>query len=229
MRKIILFDIDKTVYDDYTIFPLAKSQLDAQLLDQTTVTQLDQDMTDYKAGKHTYEQFVATLLDHWADGLKGKSYQIVLDHTVSFFNGNLMHFYAYVASVFAKFSESHDIFFVTGEPQFIAEAIRMIYQAKGTISSIFEIDQSGIFTGKVNRYLSTKTQKREALSKTLEQYRLEQSVGFGDSEADIFMLELMANRFCISPNAALLAHAEAHGWNICAPDDVMNAVTVALS
>ena len=221
-KKIILFDIDKTVYDGYTIFPLAQSQFDAGLIDASVVKRLNQDMIDYKNGNFTYEAFVAILLDHWAEGLRGKKYQEVLAHATHFFATQSEHFYPYVADVLELLKKTHEAYFVSGEPQFIAEAVGKIYGTRGWLSSTFELDKNGLLTGKVTTHLATKSDKKHALAGLIRSNSFEDSYGFGDSDADIEMLSLVQTPICINPNPGLLSHATEHKWHVATPE---NAVT----
>lgn len=90
---------------------------------------------------------MAVLLDHWAVGLKGKLYTQVLAHTHQFCADHSDSFYAYPEKLIDQLRESHDSCFVTGEPQFVAEAAQNKYSATNYLSSILEVDKSGLFTG----------------------------------------------------------------------------------
>lgn len=83
-RKIALFDIDKTLFDGYIIFPLAQNQQQEGLLNKHSADSLNRDRELYKNAKTTYESFAEDVIVHWARGLKGQSYKKILQHTKLF-------------------------------------------------------------------------------------------------------------------------------------------------
>lgn len=112
---------------------------------------------------------------------------------------------------------------VTGEPQFVAATVKDLLGADDIISSVYEINND-IFTGKLSQSLATREDKDQAISQIVSNYYLEDSFAFGDSEADIDMLRLVKNPFCINPTPALKKVALELGWHITTPDEIESQV-----
>ncbi|NMC35855.1 HAD-IB family hydrolase [Candidatus Beckwithbacteria bacterium] len=218
MKQLMLFDIDQTIFDGYTIFPLTKAQFQDKFIDFKTMELFTQDLAEYKVGLYDYEKFVAVLLDHWAKGLAGQSYQAVFDHSFSFFKKHKKHFFSYFSKVVKNCSQTHDIFLVTGEPDFLAASIAKMFNVKGYLASQFELNQQGLFTGKVSQYLATKKDKKEALDGLFQKYSFKNSYAFGDSEADIQMLSLVEHPICVNPGADLEKIALKKAWSVIDPE-----------
>lgn len=55
------------------------------------------------------------------------------------------------------------------------------------------------------------------------------SYGFGDSDADIEMLDMVTHPFCINPNEKLKAHAEKNGWVVTTPNEIGDELKKTIS
>jgi len=80
---------------------------------------------------------------------------------------------------------------------------------------VLGVTKSGRFTGRA-RHLSVINDKAKVLRRVIEKQRLTlvESVGVGDSEADVSFLEMVEKPICFNPNAALLRVAKRRGWNV---------------
>ncbi|MFC1710461.1 HAD family hydrolase [Patescibacteria group bacterium] len=223
MKKIALFDIDKTIYNGYVISPLAEYQLKKGVINQSCLNELYGDLKLYKAGKVDYESTIASLLDHWAVGLEGQNYQYVLEETILFFKGVGNKFYDFLIPVMQMLKPTYDVYFITGEAKFVGEAATSLFSSKGFISSELELKDTK-FTGKVNKYLARRDEKLKAIQQLLKTYNKDDSFAFGDSEGDIQMLNSAKHAICINATEGLMQYAQEKDWHIVEPKDVINLV-----
>ena len=98
-RKIALFDIDGTIYEGSVIYPLAEYQLREKTINKNCLDELYKDLELYRAGKIDYETRIAELLIHWAKGLKGISYDTVLEQTRRFFESEGNRFFPFLLTI----------------------------------------------------------------------------------------------------------------------------------
>jgi len=223
MKKIAFFDIDKTIYNGYVIFPLAEYQLRKSIIDQSCFDALNNDLKLYKTGKVDYESTIAHLLDHWAVGLKGQNYQYILEETKNFFHDEGNKFYNFLEPLLQVLRPKYDIFFVTGETKFVGEATNLKFLSNGYISSKLELEDE-IFNGEVGHYLAKRDEKYQAILSLLKEYEVESSLAFGDSEGDIQMLSAVGNAICINATDGLSKYARKNNWHITTPDEVVDLV-----
>lgn len=218
-RSIALVDIDNTIYQGYIILDIIESQNRVGLLNSQGHDLMLKGAEKYKLKKLNYEDFAKQLLIDWAEGLKGVSYQQVREHATDFLAGSTK-FYPYSRKLRTIFSPTHDIYLVTGEPEFIAKPVRDVLRLDGILASTFEVDGRGTFTGKVSDYLAHRDEKKDKLLAIMRGYTGRGAFAFGDSDADIEMLKLVTHPICVSPKGVLLEHAEKHEWIICTPENV---------
>lgn len=80
---------------------------------------------------------------------------------------------------------------------------------------LYETGPQDLFTGKIleeHVIFNKSNVLRRAVEK--EQLPLADSIGVGDTESDIPMLEAVENPICFNPNAKLYAHAKRRGWKV---------------
>jgi len=222
-KKIALFDIDKTIYNGYIILSLAEYQLEKKIISINTFNNILEDANLYKKGLVDYETTIANLLIHWAQGLKDISYNEALRQTKYFLRNRGNRFFPFINPVIKLLKKTHDIYFVTGEPGFVAEAVTDLYRATDFFASNLEVE-NGIFTGKVNNFLSKREGKRKAIKEILKNYNIKGSIAFGDSEGDIEILDSVENAVCINPTEGLKKIAEEKGWIIVEPHKIEEIV-----
>ncbi|HEX6258306.1 MAG TPA: HAD-IB family phosphatase [Candidatus Saccharimonadales bacterium] len=228
MRKpIALFDIDNTIYDGFSYFALLQKHVDEKLIQPAVLDNALKSMQAYKIGQKDYETVIVELLDIYALGLQGASYQDVLRSTQEFY-ANSTKFFEFVRPVMAQFRSSHDLRLVTGEPQFVAEAVASVFDVGAYSSSEYELSQ-GVFTGKVARYLASRDEKLDAIKHFINGYETESSFAFGDSEGDIEMLRSVRYAICLNATEGLQKVAKKEGWQLPTLNEVEPLVAQLLA
>ena len=222
LHPVALFDIDNTIYDGLSLFPLIERQASEKLVPAATLTSVQAKLADYKSGALSYEAALVAVLDVYATALKGQKYDKVLASTKSFFassNG----LYPYVEPLMGALAETHDIILITGEPQMVCEAIGQAVKADAGYSTQFEV-VDGKFTGNITRYLATGAEKLGAVQHAIAGHTLRASLAFGDSEGDIEMMRIVEYAFCLNPTPALQQEAAENGWYLATPDTILDVV-----
>jgi HAD superfamily hydrolase (TIGR01490 family) len=223
LRSIAFFDIDNTMYDGFSYFALLEKQVDEGLIKQETLTAALTSMQKYKAKTQDYETTIVELLDIYAAGLKGVECAIILKSTKQFYEES-DKFFVYVAPTFKELKGSHYIALVTGEPQFVAEAVKELFGADSYYSTEYEVID-GTFTGRVESYLASRHEKHDAIKHLMHGHGAKNSFAFGDSEGDIEMLRAVEYPICLNVTDGLRAIATEKGWNMPDIDEVTKLVT----
>jgi phosphoserine phosphatase len=227
-RNIAFFDIDKTIYNGYMIFPMAEYFLEEHIINKDVVDCLYQDLHLYRSKQIDYETTVENFNIHFASGLKNYSPDSILSITTAFLkNREGKNFFDFTEPLLELLRKTHDIFFVTGEVQFVGKAVSDYFSVEGYISSEMEIIQD-LFTGNISRSLAKKEGKSAAIENLFNSYPQENSMAFGDSEGDIDMLKNAAYAFCINATEGLKEIAFSKGWRIVTPLTIVEAVKKVL-
>jgi len=223
LRPIAFFDIDNTMYDGFSYFELLEKQAGEGLLGQQVLVNAKKSMQKYKTRLQDYETTIIELLDIYAFGLKGVEYNTILESTKQFYEQS-DKFFAYVRPTIAVLRATYDIALVTGEPQFVAEAVGQLFGTKSHYSTEYNVTD-GAFTGTVTSYLASRHEKHDAIKHLMQGHGAKSSFAFGDSEGDIEMLRAVEYPICLNPTDGLRAVAEREGWCIPEIDTVTQLVT----
>lgn len=221
-QSIALFDIDNTIYRGFSYFDLLRQQVAEGLVDQQVTKDSLLHLQNYKSGITDYETTMIGILDIYAAGLRGKAYADVLASTEQFYQ-NSSDFFDYVAPVIQTLQETHDIAIVTGEPQFVAEAVGKLFGIRSYYSSTYGVE-NGVFTGGVRSYLAYRREKLDAVRHLMNGHAQAGSFAFGDSEGDIEMLDAVQHPICLNATPGLQAIAAQKGWIMLQPSEVPAAV-----
>lgn len=221
-RRVALFDIDRTLYNGFILFDLAQIQKQEGIISSKCYQYLNEIAEEHQSGQLPYETFARNLLTCWAQGLEGISYTTTLNQVRRLLSRRDC-FYPHTFSLIEQLRPTHDIYFVTGEPQFVGETVRDFFQATGFIASKFNLSDN-LFNGRVESYLAGRGEKQALILPLFERYPREGSFAFGDSEADIEMLSLVEFPICINPNDGLREYALEKGWDITEPQTVEKIV-----
>lgn len=211
-KPLALFDIDKTMFNGLSYFPLLDSQIGEGLVEPAVGEDARGAMEMYKGQSLSYESFVKRLLDIYASGLEGKTVEAVQTSTNNFFN-NSHDFFGYVRPTIELLSKTHEVVLVTGSSNFTAGAVANLFGVATHISTQLGSEQ-GMLNGDVKTYLATRHDKKEAIQHLTDTHPYAGSFGFGDSEGDIEMLRAVENAICIRPTTGLAELAAEKGWSI---------------
>lgn len=210
IKSIALFDIDNTMYEGFSYFELLEKQVDEGLIDKQVFDNAKASMQKYKSKLQDYETTIVELLDVYAAGLKAKSYDDVLISTKEFYRKS-KKFFSYTQPTIEELQNSHDIALVTGEPQFIAEAVAELFGLKSYYCTEYDV-KAGKFTGKVKSYLASRHEKHDAIKHLMQGHGSKNSFAFGDSEGDIEMLRAVEYPICLNCTDGLRDVAEKERW-----------------
>jgi phosphoserine phosphatase len=228
-KGIAFLDIDKTIYDGYLIFPLAAHFLAGGIVKRASVDLLYQDLSLYRSGQIDYETTIENFNTHFAGGLKGSSPDSVLRAAKTLLETTEgRNFFPFVGPLMELLKNRHDIYLVTGELQFVGQAVADRFSVAGYVSSEMEA-KDGVFTGDVGRSLARREGKSAAIEHLLKTYPRQNSMAFGDSEGDIDMLSKVEHAFCINATEGLAEVASIRRWNMVTPSSVLEAVRCAVT
>lgn len=219
-KPLALFDIDGTMIPGTTYFRVLDAQLTEGLVSEACVADAYTALRDYKQDVLSYEQLIKSLLDIYAEGIRGKT-AVEVGDSIDAILGNTTDFYQYVAPTIEALRGTHEIVIISGSPHFMADAVKHKFGVEQSYSSIYEV-VDGIITGNVAAYLATRQQKHRAVQHMITGHEFKGSLAFGDSEGDLEVLKSVEHPICIAPTTGLRHHAAKNNWTILDTDSVLN-------
>lgn len=218
-KSIAFFDIDGTIYSNHSFLEMIKEGTDNGLFSKSTWLAILEDLALYKSGHQDYSTTAEKLINIWVKDLKGLEYKTAYDLSVRFFENHREHFYPYFEQILPKLKETHQVYLVTTNTQFVAEAIVKLFELDGYISTVFEV-KNGKFTGEI---LSSLAEGKDIVETLINKDNFDRSIACGDSENDIMMLNKVKYPVCMNPDKELRNFAEINDWVITNPEEATEA------
>lgn len=223
-KAIAVFDIDKTIYDEHSFFGCAKYFVSKRIISQLVYNQAMTELVKYKAKTQTYQTTAKNILVVVSAAVAGKNYQEVKNMAREFFELERVKFYPYFEKILPKLKEKHEVWLVTNNAQFIAEAIQDIFELDGYISTIFEV-KDGLFTGKITQSLAD----GKNICKDLVKNYSGKTIGVGDSVNDIGIFETVKYPLCINPSEELIKIAQERSWSVVTDENIEDKLLSIIS
>ncbi len=195
--KYALWDWDKTISVDYTVFPWIEYLCQKRKFDSSVKNQVDQKTNDYQKGAITHDQYAEQVGELYALGLKGVKASEINQLAEDYINSGRLKLYANIEKVFQLLHKKKiRVFIASGAPY---EIVRC-YQKQFHIETIYALRAEivgGVFTGKVEtNYGFNKKNLIERI--TQENDKTLPYMAFGDSESDYPMLNASLYPFYVS-------------------------------
>ena len=219
MKKLALFDIDGTILPKgYGIFFVAEHLAKENLINSEAPVRMAQTRTDYRNKKMEYEDYSKQVQIEFAKGVKGFSKAKVEKRSKEIILKLEEVFYEFAKNLIPELNKTYDVYFITANIDFYADAFQSYYNAKGYKATSLEVDKDGLYAGNFAFSLSHAEHKHEVIKDLLKDYPHEGSFAFGDADADRFMLDLVDHPICIDPTDNLAREAIEKNWVITDPE-----------
>jgi phosphoserine phosphatase len=221
MKKLALFDIDGVIHGGHLIFDIVQDSEKKGIIPFGVWKKILFEIEEYKSGRKNYKEAADSMLEAYAKSLYGLSYRDVFDHSYKYISNSKKKMFEYFLKILTELIKKYDIYFVTTNFQFIAEAYAKYVGIKNYISSIAEV-KKGKFTGKVELSLGG---NKGIVSELIKKYGKNGSVAFGDSENDADMLKEVEHPFVFEPNEKLEKICVGNGWRMVDRDSAYKVLT----
>ncbi|KNF08230.1 HAD-superfamily subfamily IB hydrolase [Gottschalkia purinilytica] len=200
------FDIDGTIYRNSLMIEHFKKLIKYEVIDPAIWhNQVKHTYLEWERRYADFEVYLEELAEIYVEQLKGvnKSYIEFIANQVISLNGDKVYKYSRDRIKYHK-EKGHNIFFISGSPDFLVSRMAEKYEVTEYRASIYEVDENNNFTGKLKPMWQSE-RKHLAINELLEKYNvdLENSFAYGDTTGDYSMLKLVGNPIVINPNKEL--------------------------
>ncbi|MBP9759384.1 haloacid dehalogenase-like hydrolase [Candidatus Dojkabacteria bacterium] len=220
MKKLALFDIDGVIYEGHSIFDLVQGWEKDGLIEAGLWDHFLNLLGRYKKGDLTYKEAADNMLLEYSKKLAGKKYEDLVKATYNFISNNMSNLFPYFEKLTPILKETHDIYFVTTNFDFTAEAFSKYFEVNGFLSSKVK-QNNGIVNEGVELSLGG---NKSIVVDLINKYGFEGSIAVGDSENDADMLEKVEHPFVIEPDEKLKIIAIEKNWIIVDRNNISDTI-----
>jgi HAD superfamily hydrolase (TIGR01490 family) len=167
----------------------------------------------HRAGEESFREYEEELVSAYRSALTTLRVEDFQKAAQDTFDEHKDQVYRYTRDLIRELKSKGFLLFAISASQ--AEIVEMVgrYYGFDDFAGTFYEQEDGHFTGKIELILHRKTQSLKRLIAKHHALRLG-SIGVGDSEGDIAMLEEVDRPIAFNPSKKLFHHAQAAGWDI---------------
>jgi len=198
------------IYEGHSIFDLIQDQEKSGFIEKGLWNIILGLLDKYKKGELNYKQAADEMLVQYSKYLEGKKYEDVLNYNLDFIEKNKNNIFPYFNNLVSKLQVTHDLYFITTNFDFTAEAFTKKFALNGFLSSKTKIED-GKIKGEIALSLGG---NKGIVAELLNKYGKDGSMAVGDSENDADMLDKVKYPLVMEPNEKLEQIAKAKNWEV---------------
>jgi len=218
MKKLALFDIDRTLAEGsigvlFTNFLFKKG-----VFPRPCYQAINQAIKSNKAGKISYQTRGRIIIENWALGLKGLSKRYIDRQAQEFFKQHRRNIYPGAKDLIAYLKKKN--YYIVGISRALEESLVPLQEYLGIqkiIGTQLEYNKD-ICSGRLLNKMWEEGAKRKALFEIFKKINLTtaESIAFGDTEDDYYMLKFVKFPISVNANKALEKISISRHWPIYA-------------
>ena len=215
-KKVAVFDIDGTIFRWSLFLELVERLVEKGILPKNVKELYAKEYEAWLNREGSYEEFIGKAVEAFRSNIQGVPYEEATYIAGEIIEEKRHRVYRYTRDLIEKLKkDNYFLLAISHSPFFITEGFGYEFGFHKTYGFFYETGPTGTFTGEVAEADVIKN-KAAVLQRAVrkENRSLEGSVGVGDTESDIPMLEMVETPIAFNPNQKLLEHARKRGWKV---------------
>ncbi len=216
MQKVAFFDIDGTVFRSSLFIEVVEACISAQIFPEEARQVYAEKFTAWQNRDGSYEAYITAMIEVFMTHIRGVHYGTFADIGRMVVAKQGRRTYRYTRDLIKDLrGKGYLIVAVSQSPKTILDEFCGTYGFDKVYGRVYEIGPQDRFTGIVvdEDFIQDKSKIVErVLAK--EGLSREGSIGVGDTEGDIPLLESVEMPICFNPNRSLYTYAQAKKWPI---------------
>lgn len=216
MKKVAIFDIDGTIFRSSLLIELVEVLIEEGSFPASVRAEYEHEKVLWLDRKGDYESYIMAVVHVFVKHIKGMHYEEFLKAAKIVVERYRHRTYIFTEDLIKQLKrDGYYLLAISQSPKGILDLFCKEIGFDKVYGRLYETDENLRFTGKIidEEIISKKSNiVRRAVEK--QGLTLENSVGVGDTEGDISLLELVSRPICFNPNAKLYERAREAGWEI---------------
>lgn len=216
MQKVAFFDIDGTVFRSSLLIELVETCIEDGIFPQDTQEHYKKEFTAWQHREGTYEAYIDAVVKTFMEYIRGVHYGAFAEIGRKVVLKEGKKTYRYTRDLIEDLKgKGYYLVAISQSPKTILDEFCASYGFDKVYGRIYEIGPRDLFTGVVTDEDFIKN-KALVVDRVLERQGLnrEGSIGVGDTEGDIPLLESVDMPICFNPNMKLFEYAKGKKWPV---------------
>lgn len=215
-KPVAFFDIDGTVFRSSLLIELVDELLNAGIFPAASREEFEDLKLRWQDREGSYEDYINAVVKVFLANLKGVFYGDLADIGRMVVAKRSKRVYRYTRDLIKQLKkEGYYLVAISQSPKTMLDDFCRQYGFDKVYGRIYELGPQDRFLGAVtDEHLISN--KANIVARVFEDQNLTRkgSVGVGDTEGDISLLEAVEKPICFNPNKKLLDHAKRMGWPV---------------
>lgn len=215
-QKVAFFDIDGTVFRSSLLIELVEKLIEKEIFPKNAKNIYAEKQKSWRDREGTYEEYIGAVVQCYLRYIKGVHYGDLADVGKLVISEQSKRVYRYTRNLIDELKkQNYFVVAISQSPKTILDDFCSEYGFDKVYGRIYEIGPQDLFTGEmVDVHLVEN--KANIIKRVVEKENvtLEDSIGVGDTEGDISLLESVQKPICFNPNSTLYTYAKTQGWKV---------------
>lgn len=211
-----IFDIDGTIFRSSLLIELLSVLIERGDIDASARKEYEKEYKDWLTRKGDYASYIDAVVKTFDSRIKGVHYGEFAEASKTVIERYQNHTYRYTRDLVIKLKKKkYFLLAITHSPKGVAEKFCKGLGFNKVYGRLLELGPNDCFTGKpLEEYVIANKANIVKRAVGKENLTLKDSIGVGDTESDIPLLEMVETPICFNPNMKLYRHAKRNKWKI---------------
>lgn len=216
MKKVAIFDVDGTIFRSSLLIELVEALIEAKIFPINARRGFQKEMENWQNREGSYENYIEAVVKIFVKNLKGVYYGDFAEIGRKIVKEKKKHVYRYTRDLIKELkNKKYFLLAISQSPKGILDNFCRELGFDKVYGRFYELGPGDKFTGLVtDEHLIMN--KANIIKRAVEKERLtlKSSIGIGDTDGDIPMLETVEKPICFNPNARLYRYAKLNKWPV---------------
>ena len=217
MQKIAFFDIDGTLFRSSLVIELVTQLTKEGVFPQNTPDMFRDEYEAWLDREGSYEDYIHAVVRTFMTNIKGVFYGDLADIGREVIRMQGRHIYRYTRDLIRDLRQkNYFLVAISQSPKTIVDDFCTSYGFHKSYGRLYELGPQDLFTGEMIdvHLIQNKANIVKRVLENNENVTLDGSIGVGDTDGDITLLEAVEIPICFNPNKKLFDYASQMGWKI---------------
>lgn len=215
-KKAAFFDVDGTVFRSSLLIELVETLVAESIFPATATQEYRKELQAWQNREGKYEDYINAVIASFLKHIKGVYYGDFADVGRMVVAERGKEVYRYTRDLIQNLkADNYYVVAISQSPKTVLDEFCHNYGFDKVYGRIYEIGPNDCFTGVTQD--ETCIQNKANIVKRVfetEDVTEAESVGVGDTEGDIPLLESVEQPICFNPNKKLYEYAKQMGWEV---------------
>ena len=216
MKKVAIFDVDGTIFRSSLLIELVEELIKEGVFPKEARKIYQKEFEAWLNRKDTYEKYIMAVVETFVKNIKGVPYKDFMHVAETVVSGKKDRVYRYTRDLVKDLkNKDYYLLAISQSPKGILDEFCDELGFDKVYGRFYELGPEDRFTGEIvdsHLIMNKANIVRRAVEK--EGLTLKGSIGVGDTEGDIPVLEMVDNPICFNPNMSLYKAAKRNNWKV---------------